>query len=99
MRAYCVTFTQDIFSGSTHLSDSSSLILDRVDRHHAGIYQCAADNGVKDPVSMDIHLTILCKHIARYRIATRPFRWRITCAAAAASTRLVLYAAILPLYI
>lgn len=52
---------QDIFSGSTHLSDSSSLILERVDRHHAGIYQCAADNGVKDPVSMDIHLTILCK--------------------------------------
>lgn len=52
---------QDIFSGTTHLSDSSTLILDRVDRHHAGVYQCAADNGVRDPVSMDITLTILCK--------------------------------------
>lgn len=54
---------QDIFSGTTHLSDSSTLILDRVDRHHAGVYQCAADNGVREPVSMDIHLTILCKRI------------------------------------
>lgn len=53
---------QDIFSGTTHLSDSSTLILDRVDRHHAGVYQCAADNGVREPVSMDIHLTILCKY-------------------------------------
>lgn len=52
---------QDIFAGTTHLSDSSTLILDRVDRHHAGVYQCAADNGVKEPVSMDIQLTILCR--------------------------------------
>lgn len=53
---------QDIFSGATHLSDSSTLILERVDRHHAGVYQCAADNGVREPVSMDINLTILCKY-------------------------------------
>ena len=52
---------QDIFSGATHLSDSSTLVLDRVDRHHAGVYQCAADNGVREPVSMDINLTILCE--------------------------------------
>ncbi|XP_055312013.1 limbic system-associated membrane protein [Sitodiplosis mosellana] len=52
-------FKKDIFSGSTHLSDSSTLILERVDRHHAGVYQCAADNGVREPVSMDINLTIL----------------------------------------
>lgn len=58
----CFTpFVQDIFSGATHLSDSSTLILERVDRHHAGVYQCAADNGVREPVSMDINLTILCK--------------------------------------
>lgn len=55
------TYLQDIFSGSTHLSDSSTLILERVDRHHAGVYQCAADNGVREPVSMDINLTILCE--------------------------------------
>lgn len=59
---FCSNFcVQDIFSGSTHLSDSSTLILERVDRHHAGVYQCAADNGVREPVSMDINLTILCE--------------------------------------
>ncbi|XP_037024266.1 limbic system-associated membrane protein isoform X1 [Bradysia coprophila] len=52
-------FKKDIYSSTTHLSDSSTLILDRVDRHHAGVYQCAADNGVREPVSMDINLTIL----------------------------------------
>lgn len=57
----CLFLLQDIFSGSTHLSDSSTLILERVDRHHAGVYQCAADNGVREPVSMDINLTILCE--------------------------------------
>lgn len=51
-----------MFASTTHLSDSSTLILDRVDRHHAGVYQCAADNGVREPVSMDIHLTILCEY-------------------------------------
>lgn len=54
-------YKKDVFSGTTHLSDSSTLILDNVDRHHAGIYQCSADNGVKERVSMDIQLTILCK--------------------------------------
>ena len=34
-----------------------------MDRHHAGVYQCAADNGVKEPVSKDITLTILCKYL------------------------------------
>ncbi|KAM7358899.1 limbic system-associated membrane protein isoform 1-T3 [Cochliomyia hominivorax] len=52
-------FKKDMFSGPTHLSDSSTLILENVDRHHAGIYQCSADNGVKERVSMDIQLTIL----------------------------------------
>uniref|UniRef100_A0A1A9WBQ4 Ig-like domain-containing protein n=1 Tax=Glossina brevipalpis TaxID=37001 RepID=A0A1A9WBQ4_9MUSC len=52
-------FKKDVFSGPTHLSDSSTLILENVDRHHAGIYQCSADNGVKERVSMDIQLTIL----------------------------------------
>lgn len=54
-------FKKDVFAGPTHLSDSSTLILENVDRHHAGIYQCSADNGVKERVSMDIQLTILCK--------------------------------------
>lgn len=54
-------FKKDVYSGPTHLSDSSTLILENVDRHHAGVYQCSADNGVKERVSMDIQLTILCK--------------------------------------
>lgn len=53
---------QDAGPGSTHLSESSTLILERVDRHHAGFYQCAADNGVRDPIHVDIELTVLCKY-------------------------------------
>ncbi|XP_067646453.1 limbic system-associated membrane protein isoform X3 [Eurosta solidaginis] len=52
-------FKKDVFSGPTHLSDSSTLVLENVDRHHAGVYQCSADNGVKERVSTDIQLTIL----------------------------------------
>lgn len=57
---------KDAFSGSTHLADSSTLMLENVDRHHAGVYQCSADNGVKEKVSMDIQLTILCEYIFLY---------------------------------
>ncbi|CAO1425000.1 unnamed protein product [Diamesa hyperborea] len=42
-----------------HLSDSPTLTLERVDRNHAGIYQCLADNGVRDAVHVDIELTVL----------------------------------------
>lgn len=44
-----------------HLSESPTLTLERVDRNHAGIYQCLADNGVRDAVHVDIELTVLCK--------------------------------------
>lgn len=32
-----------------------------MERQQAGIYQCTADNGVGDPVSVDIRLDVLCK--------------------------------------
>ncbi|XP_046677080.1 roundabout homolog 1-like [Homalodisca vitripennis] len=36
-----------------------SVTLDRVDRHHAGIYQCTATNGVGPPASVEIKLDVL----------------------------------------
>ncbi|EDS44575.1 conserved hypothetical protein [Culex quinquefasciatus] len=35
------------------------MVLERVDRHHAGIYQCTADNGVREAVHADIEVTVL----------------------------------------
>ncbi|RZC37149.1 I-set and/or Ig 2 domain containing protein [Asbolus verrucosus] len=35
------------------------LILDRVDRHQAGIYQCMASNGVGEDVTQQINLHVL----------------------------------------
>lgn len=54
------SFYQDSHT-DMHLSESSTMVLERVDRHHAGIYQCIADNGVREPVHVDIELTVLCK--------------------------------------
>ncbi|KAL7022572.1 hypothetical protein ACKWTF_012297 [Chironomus riparius] len=42
-----------------HLSEGSTLTLERVDRNHAGIYQCMADNSVREPAYSDIELTVL----------------------------------------
>lgn len=53
---------QDAFTGASHLSESPTLLLERVDRHHAGIYQCTADNGVREAVHVDIEVTVLCKY-------------------------------------
>ncbi|KAL9702227.1 hypothetical protein quinque_005745 [Culex quinquefasciatus] len=50
---------KDSFAGSSHLSESTTMVLERVDRHHAGIYQCTADNGVREAVHADIEVTVL----------------------------------------
>lgn len=38
-----------------------TVTLDRVDRHHAGVYQCTAKNGVGPPATVDVRLDILRK--------------------------------------
>lgn len=43
-----------------------TLILDRVDRHQAGVYQCTASNGVGKNVSEQIVLHVLCKFPFNY---------------------------------
>lgn len=34
-----------------------------MERQQAGVYQCTADNGVGEPVSVDIRLDVLCKYL------------------------------------
>ncbi|XP_063236201.1 protein amalgam-like [Bacillus rossius redtenbacheri] len=36
-----------------------SITLEKVDRHQAGVYQCTANNGVGEPVTVDMQLDIL----------------------------------------
>ncbi|XP_050316135.1 limbic system-associated membrane protein-like isoform X2 [Anthonomus grandis grandis] len=38
---------------------SPALVLDKVDRHHAGVYQCVANNGVGEEVKEQIYLHVL----------------------------------------
>ncbi|KAI9577039.1 hypothetical protein GQX74_014967 [Glossina fuscipes] len=44
---------------SARIGDGPILTLEKVERQQAGIYQCTADNGVGDPVSVDIRLDVL----------------------------------------
>lgn len=43
------------------MGEGSILTLERVDRNHAGTYQCNADNGVRDAVQVDMVLKVLCE--------------------------------------
>ncbi|XP_075146285.1 klingon [Haematobia irritans] len=44
---------------TARIGDGPILTLDKVERQQAGIYQCTADNGVGEPVSVDIRLDVL----------------------------------------
>lgn len=33
-----------------------------MERQQAGVYQCTADNGVGEPVTLDLRLDVLCKY-------------------------------------
>lgn len=45
------------------LLEGFSITLEKVDRHQAGVYQCTANNGVGDPVTVDMQLDVLCKNL------------------------------------
>ncbi|CAG9807706.1 unnamed protein product [Chironomus riparius] len=46
-------------SDAPRLSEGPTLTLEHVERKSSGIYRCVADNGVRDPVSIDMQLTVL----------------------------------------
>ncbi|CAO1426341.1 unnamed protein product [Diamesa serratosioi] len=50
---------KEILNESPQLAEGPSLTLEHVERQSSGIYRCIADNGVRDPVSIDMQLTVL----------------------------------------
>lgn len=47
---------------SARIGEGPILTLEHVERHQAGVYQCTADNGVGEPVNIDMRLDVLCKY-------------------------------------
>jgi hypothetical protein len=43
------------------LGEGPILTLEKVDRQHAGVYECVAENHVGEAVSIDMRLDVLCK--------------------------------------
>lgn len=60
-------FPQELAADSPQLAEGPSLTLDHVERTSSGIYRCIADNGVREPVSIDMQLSVLCKFRSRER--------------------------------
>lgn len=54
-------FDQDSLHGSPHLADGPTLTLDAVSRQDSGTYRCYADNGIREPVFVDMQLIVLCE--------------------------------------
>lgn len=52
----------NLLPGGEQTAITSVLALDKVDRHHAGIYQCTASNGIGQNASKQIILHVLCKY-------------------------------------
>ncbi|XP_041565649.1 hemicentin-2 isoform X4 [Drosophila elegans] len=45
---------------TARIGDGPILTLEKLERQQAGVYQCTADNGVGDPVTVDMRLDVLC---------------------------------------
>ncbi|GJQ79724.1 hypothetical protein Trydic_g5869 [Trypoxylus dichotomus] len=50
----------NLLPGGEQTTVTQTLVLDKVDRHQAGIYQCTASNGVGEDVTSQIVLHVLC---------------------------------------
>lgn len=48
---------------SQRLAEGPTLTLEHVERQNSGIYRCIADNGVREPVHIDMQLNVLCKFL------------------------------------
>lgn len=55
----------NLLPGGDQTAITSVLSLDRVDRHHAGTYQCTASNGIGEDAFKQIVLHVLCKYSFR----------------------------------
>lgn len=55
------TKTSGLGVSKSRLGEGPILTLDKVDRQHAGVYQCVAENHVGEPVSIDMRLDVLCE--------------------------------------
>lgn len=56
----------NILPGGEQSAITQVLTFDKVDRHHAGIYECTAGNGVGTDVKEQIHLHVLCKYFLNF---------------------------------
>ena len=45
------------------LGEGPILQLEKVGRQHSGVYQCKAENGVRESAFADVTLKVLCKFI------------------------------------
>jgi len=48
---------------TARIGDGPILTLEKLERQQAGVYQCTADNGVGEPVTVDMRLDVLCKYL------------------------------------
>ena len=50
--------------------DGQTIELDNITISHGGRYTCTADNGVGDPITEHLYITVLCKYSNKYKSVT-----------------------------